>query len=167
MDEESGVIRLVHYTTQEYFQRTQSRWFPAAEKDITISCTTYLSFNIFAAGSCLTDDAFEERLQSSPLYKYAACNWGHHARKALDAVRGMGKASPDEDKSKCAKLTARFDETSQAVIQFLEREGNFETGIQALLVAKRWSGRSGYSQEFQKQNDTTSHDSIFRNWPDS
>src|SRR5687767_5347686 len=27
IDEESGIIRLVHYTTQEYFQRTQARWF--------------------------------------------------------------------------------------------------------------------------------------------
>ena len=35
VDEESGIIRLVHYTTQEYFERTRSRWFPNAETDIT------------------------------------------------------------------------------------------------------------------------------------
>lgn len=28
VDEESGIIRLVHYTTQEYFKRTRERWFP-------------------------------------------------------------------------------------------------------------------------------------------
>jgi hypothetical protein len=28
IDEESGIIRLVHYTTQEYFERTQRQWFP-------------------------------------------------------------------------------------------------------------------------------------------
>ncbi|KAJ9412468.1 hypothetical protein QL093DRAFT_2570550 [Fusarium oxysporum] len=35
-DEESSIIRLVHYTTQEYFERTQKRWFPEAESEITI-----------------------------------------------------------------------------------------------------------------------------------
>ncbi|KAF2175317.1 hypothetical protein K469DRAFT_756296 [Zopfia rhizophila CBS 207.26] len=31
VDEESGIIRLVHHTTQEYLERTQKRWFPDAE----------------------------------------------------------------------------------------------------------------------------------------
>ena len=28
VDEESNIIHLVHYTTQEYFERTQKKWFP-------------------------------------------------------------------------------------------------------------------------------------------
>ncbi|KIM95293.1 hypothetical protein OIDMADRAFT_34064 [Oidiodendron maius Zn] len=32
IDEKSGIVRLVHYTTQEYFERTQRRWFSKAEK---------------------------------------------------------------------------------------------------------------------------------------
>ena len=28
VDEESDIIRLVHYTTQEFFERTQNIWFP-------------------------------------------------------------------------------------------------------------------------------------------
>jgi hypothetical protein len=35
VDEESSIIRLVHYTMQEYFERTQEKWFPNAETDIT------------------------------------------------------------------------------------------------------------------------------------
>ena len=35
IDEGSGIIRLVHYTTQEYFERTQKHWFPNAESEIT------------------------------------------------------------------------------------------------------------------------------------
>ena len=31
VDEESNIIRLVHYTTQEYFERTQAHWFPESE----------------------------------------------------------------------------------------------------------------------------------------
>jgi ankyrin repeat protein len=73
-DEESKIIRLVHYTTQEYFERTWPAWFPDAQTDITGACVTYLSFNTFE-----TED-FKAILQSNVLYNYAARNWGHHAR---------------------------------------------------------------------------------------
>lgn len=43
IDKGNGIIRLVHYTTQEYFERTQNHWFPDAEADITKICVTYLS----------------------------------------------------------------------------------------------------------------------------
>jgi hypothetical protein len=50
VDQESGIVRLVHYTTQEYFERTQRKWFPNAEIDITTICITYLSYPIFDCG---------------------------------------------------------------------------------------------------------------------
>jgi hypothetical protein len=31
VDKESNIIRLVYYTTQQYFKRTQSYWFPNVE----------------------------------------------------------------------------------------------------------------------------------------
>ena len=65
--------------TQEYFKRTQKRWFPSVETDITRICVTYLSFSIFESGLCQTDDEFEEWLQTNQLYDYAAHNWGYHA----------------------------------------------------------------------------------------
>jgi hypothetical protein len=80
VDEESRIIRLVHYTTQEYFERTQKQWFRNAESEITTSCVTYLSFSVFETGLCHTDKEFVERLQSYQLYDYAAHNWGHYAR---------------------------------------------------------------------------------------
>jgi hypothetical protein len=83
VDDESHIIRLVHYTTQEYFERMQKDWSPNAETEITTTCVTYLSFNVFDSGFCQTDEEFEERLWSNPLYNYAAHNWGCHARKAL------------------------------------------------------------------------------------
>ncbi|KAH7231109.1 hypothetical protein BKA59DRAFT_409338, partial [Fusarium tricinctum] len=82
VDEESNIIRLVHYTTQEYFERMQTNWFPNAQADITAVCVTYLSYTVFESGFCGTDEEFEERLQLNPLYDYAAHNWGHHARTA-------------------------------------------------------------------------------------
>ena len=49
IDEESDIVRLVHYTTQEYFERTQETWFPDAQTTIATTCVTYLSFDYFEA----------------------------------------------------------------------------------------------------------------------
>ena len=124
IDTQSDVIRLVHYTTQEYFKETKHRWFSNAETDITTTCVTYLSFSIFQSGYCQTDEEFEERLRANPLYDYAAHNWGHHARNAVTSSQG---------------------------IRFLESKAKIEASSQALMAEKRWSGHSNYSQEFPKQ----------------
>jgi hypothetical protein len=115
VDEESGIIRLVHYTAQEYFERTQKDWFPNAEESITTSCVTYLSFSTFDGGACSTDEEFKERLQSNQLYEYAARNWGHHAHQA--------------------------SKTSRLIIDFLENEGKVEASSQALIVNKGYFGQ--------------------------
>ncbi|KFZ00411.1 hypothetical protein V500_01061 [Pseudogymnoascus sp. VKM F-4518 (FW-2643)] len=124
VDEESAIIRLVHYTAQEYFERTQKVWFPDAETDIAEICITYLSFNDFETGICQNDEELDKRLQSNPLYDYASSNWGHHARKGFTLI-------PE-------------------VISFLETKGQVEASIQALFAQESRSGDiqqvSGYSQ---------------------
>jgi Ankyrin repeats (3 copies)/Ankyrin repeat len=125
VDEESGIIRLVHYTTQEYFKQTRERWFPDAETDITKVCLTYLSFHAFESGFCQTDAEFEERLRLNQLYDYVAHNWGNHAREALTL--------------------------SQQVIDFLESEPKTEAASQALLAIKWYSWQSAYSRSFPRR----------------
>ena len=82
VDKQSDIIRLVHHTAQEYFERTHTIWFPNAQTDIAETCVTYLSFDAFEGGYCVTDEAFNERQRLNPLYGYAAQNWGHHARES-------------------------------------------------------------------------------------
>ncbi|OBT84941.1 hypothetical protein VE02_06622 [Pseudogymnoascus sp. 03VT05] len=125
VDEESAIIRLVHYTTQEYFERTQKRWFPRAETNIATICVTYLSFNDFENGICENDENFEERLKSNPLYDYASHHWGHHVRKGFTLVA--------------------------EVISFLEKNAQVEASSQALLNLKLYPEDSGYSQRFPRQ----------------
>jgi hypothetical protein len=72
VDWESAVIRLVHYTTQEYFERIRDTWDPSAQLHIASTCLTYLSFDVFSTGSCSSDEEFEERLQKSKFLDYAA-----------------------------------------------------------------------------------------------
>lgn len=80
VDRESNVIRLVHYTTQEYFQRTQGRWFPNAEMDITLTLINYCLFDAFKR-PCATYEKYEDRLRRNELMTYVSRYWGHHARK--------------------------------------------------------------------------------------
>jgi hypothetical protein len=125
IDEESGIIRLVHYTTQEYFERTQRQWFPNAQANITTICVSYLSFDEFESGICQNDDEFEQRLQSNKLYDYAAHYWGYYAREASTSY--------------------------EHVIEFLQKQTQVEASSQALMAVKRWPGHTEYSQEVPKQ----------------
>ena len=125
VDKESNIIRLVHYTTQEYFERTQNLWFPHMPSEITRACLTYLSFNEFESGICQNDEDFEQRLQLHKLYDYAAHNWGHHARDTLTSC--------------------------QSIIEFLQKQAQVEASSQALMAVKRWPEQKEYSQAVPKQ----------------
>lgn len=80
IDEQNNIVSLVHYTTQEYFQKQeiQEKWFPAAQDAIFIVCTTYLGFKDFKEGPCEERSDYEKRLEKHPFYRYAACNWTRH-----------------------------------------------------------------------------------------
>jgi ankyrin repeat protein len=122
VDEESSIIRLVHYTTQEYFERTQRHWFPDAQTNITTICVSYLSFDEFESGICQNDKEFEQRLQSNKLYDYASHNWGYHAQEASISCQG--------------------------VIEFLQKPAQVEASNQALMAVRPWYR---YSQKVPKQ----------------
>ncbi|KAK6339354.1 hypothetical protein TWF718_008774 [Orbilia javanica] len=78
VDEESDIVRLVHYTAQEYFERTWEKWFPNAHVDITERCITYLSYDIFGSHSPLNNYP-KTTFKSNILYDYALQNWVYHA----------------------------------------------------------------------------------------
>lgn len=79
IDVQNNIVRLVHYTTQEYFERTWISWLPHAETYIATTCLTYLLFDDFSDGRLLKFEDFERRLRENVLYSYAAQNWGYHA----------------------------------------------------------------------------------------
>ncbi|KAJ8070934.1 hypothetical protein OCU04_001292 [Sclerotinia nivalis] len=114
VDDESDVVRLVHYTTQEYFERTHGDWFPDAETDITKTCITYLSFDNFGNGFCKRYWDFDDRVRSNQLFRYAAQNWGHHARKSSISDQTL----------------------HQAIIRFIESEAKVNASWQGLFAEK-------------------------------
>jgi hypothetical protein len=83
VDNESQIIRLIHYSTQEYFNRLRDSIFPDARRALTNSCLRYLSLKSFVEGSCLTDQHLQQRLVEYPFFMYAALHWGDHARDVL------------------------------------------------------------------------------------
>jgi ankyrin repeat protein len=119
IDEESDIIRLAHYTTQEYLDQTKHDWFPDAQTRIVKSCVTYLSFDAFKTGFCSTDEEFRARLQDNAFYGYAAQNWGHHTRKAPPSVQ-----------------------TEEFVLQFLESDMIVAGASQAMLTFGNNSGHN-------------------------
>ncbi|KAH3629536.1 hypothetical protein KXW27_002712 [Aspergillus fumigatus] len=107
VDKESHVVRLVHYSTQEFFDRTRRKWFPDAENEITIACITYLSFDCFTSGYCQSVEEFEQRMTSNPLYDYAVQSWGEHAKSASNAYQQIITFLCDQ---------AKVDASSQALM---------------------------------------------------
>ncbi|KAL2069357.1 hypothetical protein VTL71DRAFT_15695 [Oculimacula yallundae] len=73
-DREESIVRLVHYTTQEYFEKNNATIFPNAQARIARACLRYLSLKAFLRPS-VSNWEFDRRLS---LYRYATRNWGLH-----------------------------------------------------------------------------------------
>lgn len=88
VDRESQIIRLVHHTTQHYFERVRSEMSPRSQLDIHIemakACITYLEFDDFESEGFTHGEKYIEvsdQLRSRyPFLDYAGRYWGHHAR---------------------------------------------------------------------------------------
>ena len=80
VDEGSNIIRLVHYTRQDYFERELLKLNPGAYEEIAVACSTYLSFDTFRSGSCANEEAFADRLTKNAFLDYSAHYWSDHVR---------------------------------------------------------------------------------------
>ncbi|KAL4875006.1 hypothetical protein BJY04DRAFT_233110 [Aspergillus karnatakaensis] len=128
VDKESNIVRLMHYTTQEYFDRESTRWFPDVHADLTRTCVTYLSYECFESGSSASRKIFKDRLQLYALYSYASLNWGYHARNSSSKVRNPVM--------ELLTSTTKISASSQALL-YDEDELFFEseTGMTGIHVA--------------------------------
>ncbi|KAL8991286.1 MAG: hypothetical protein Q9169_007903 [Polycauliona sp. 2 TL-2023] len=86
VDAESDIIRLVHHTTQEYFERIRESWNPQAQSQISSACLTYISFSVFATAASRRDADYgtnsrnlSKRFVDYPFYEYAGLFWAVHS----------------------------------------------------------------------------------------
>lgn len=80
VDRDSRIIRLIHHTTQEYFERKGSDYFPHAQKNITMTYLSYLSHYTPSGTSHFCFDRglrnLEERLMEYAFLQHAAREGG-------------------------------------------------------------------------------------------
>ena len=89
IDQESNVVRLVHYTTHEYFERIRLSWLPSGPTDISICCLTYLSFNVFSIRHRTERESFA-LIRENALLDYVSQFWGVHTCEALQMCEKEG-----------------------------------------------------------------------------
>jgi hypothetical protein len=89
VDPESAIIRLVHYTTQRYFERISSKFDSGEQLHIAKTCLTYLSFSVSEKGSCASNEEFEGRLRQHEFFDYAAIHCGEHARSGKTKITDL------------------------------------------------------------------------------
>ncbi|KLJ13510.1 hypothetical protein EMPG_11549 [Blastomyces silverae] len=141
IDKESGIIRLVHYTTQEYLERTQMNSLPNAHTDITKTCVTYLSFEVFETGYSLSKDALIKRFKSNILFQYAAQNWGYHSSKSsiegqkliVDLLQSTAKVSACSQVMEYRQYRLMFTATTKMTGLHLAAYFGLEKSTSALL----------------------------------
>ena len=127
VDEESNIIRLIHYTTQDFFANIFCEWIPNAQEEIAMTCLTYLSFTTFRSGSCANDEEFKDRIMNNVFFKYAASYLGQHIRSAEEQVCEAAFAFFQNDTliSSIVQVLFGFPFHSKSVIQkfYIQRTG--------------------------------------------
>lgn len=118
VDDQSNVVRLVHYTTQEYFEQHGESLLPGARQKIAESCLTYLTYDNHATGWLYRNhdhsDSRKDRIDCAgtfpippgllsrmrpsvkdirreyPFYNYAAQHWARHTGYGVhDRVKSL------------------------------------------------------------------------------
>ena len=123
VDEETQIIRLVHYTTQEYLRRNGDRVLPSAQQDIAVSCLTYLLYDKLGDGwlggkrvDQLYRTSIQNRLRRHPFLDYAARYWATHAGVC-------GQRNIKELMMRFARDDFRVSTASQVILVLDERRG--------------------------------------------
>ena len=82
LDRKTCIVRMVHYSAQEYFLTNRQAHFPDGHGDIAAVCLKYLMSGLFSYGRYTDKGQVETDLKKNPFLDYAAFYWGYHAREA-------------------------------------------------------------------------------------
>ncbi|KAF8327084.1 ankyrin repeat-containing domain protein [Amanita rubescens] len=83
IDDETGVVRLVHFTAQEYFDNIRTSKFPVGDQEMGHACLIYLSFNTFR----MLSQSLLDSLGRYALLEYIIQYWHLHISDHQDALR--------------------------------------------------------------------------------
>jgi ankyrin repeat protein len=82
VEEESRIVRFVHYTFQKFLETQPPESQEQVHGEMAKSCQTYLLFQSFSTGRCRTDTEMNLWLGKYPFLLYAAKSWVTHFRKS-------------------------------------------------------------------------------------
>ncbi|KAK2788055.1 hypothetical protein FQN51_003050 [Onygenales sp. PD_10] len=111
MDKNNGIIRLIHYTTQEYLERILPNYFPEAKIYLTTTCLTYLMFDVFG-NPCPSSDNLAERKGQNFFLDHAANNWAPLIREIQPEMNEMVSALL-ADQPRCMNFLQVLDSDSK------------------------------------------------------
>ncbi|KAH6909839.1 hypothetical protein BKA70DRAFT_1148398, partial [Coprinopsis sp. MPI-PUGE-AT-0042] len=77
-EEESRLVRLIHYTAKETLQRLLSDSFPHPHAHLATICITHLTGCGFQNTTIRSEDEFTAALKADPLLAYASGAWATH-----------------------------------------------------------------------------------------
>ncbi|KAH6911841.1 hypothetical protein BKA70DRAFT_863385 [Coprinopsis sp. MPI-PUGE-AT-0042] len=83
-EEESRLVRLVHYTANDTLQGLLSDSFPHPYSHLAMVCIAHLTACGFQNTRIGTKEEFDAALEADPLLAYASVAWATHAQKSLD-----------------------------------------------------------------------------------
>jgi ankyrin repeat protein len=92
IERESRIVRLVHYTTEEYFERYRHQLFLNVESVIGLTCLTYLKFDLFENSSLKLDLFDNPSFVKTNLGKryllgqYVWEHWEEHIRGPAESI---------------------------------------------------------------------------------
>jgi len=135
IDRESKIVRLVHYTTQQYFERVRIARFPNAHYEIGMSCISYLSFDVFKTGPCHTDEDMDRRLESYSLLRYAAQYWSNHVREVPQRIIGQAVLVHLGHELQVSSFTQAAHVTPASAVMNFQYCKSFPRGHSAMHVA--------------------------------
>ncbi|KAH6908751.1 ankyrin repeat-containing domain protein, partial [Coprinopsis sp. MPI-PUGE-AT-0042] len=120
VEEESGLVRLVHYTAKETLESLLHNTFPHPHSLLAAVCMTHLTDCGFQNTTISSEEEFKAALKKDPLLAYASEAWAIHARAGFDI---------EETK----RLTTQFVAGSQFFPAFTSRDHTFHFDILAPL----------------------------------
>ncbi|OAA63782.1 ankyrin repeat-containing domain protein [Cordyceps fumosorosea ARSEF 2679] len=80
LDEQTGQLRLAHYSIQEYLVATSETLFPQFEVKLALNCLGYMLLDDFKAGPFDTREEIDARLKAYPFLSYVSEFWGSYVQ---------------------------------------------------------------------------------------
>ncbi|PGH08325.1 hypothetical protein AJ79_06012 [Helicocarpus griseus UAMH5409] len=92
VEKESGIVRIIHYTSQKYLERGLPDFFPDAKICLVTTCFTYLMFDAFE--DPVPSPNNEKKEEQNILLDRVANNWGYLAYDVQEEVQDLTLSAP-------------------------------------------------------------------------